>query len=82
PVFRHGTPTLSVWAPTARTVALELDGKTVPMRRDDRTGVWSVTGKKNWTGKPYRYVVNVWAPTVQKLVTNKVTDPYSTALTT
>ncbi|MFK0098582.1 pullulanase-type alpha-1,6-glucosidase [Streptomyces sp. NPDC091040] len=82
PVFRHGTATLSVWAPTARTVALELDGKTVPMRRDDRTGVWSVTGKKSWTGKPYRYVVNVWAPTVQKLVTNKVTDPYSTALTT
>ncbi|MGW1180622.1 pullulanase-type alpha-1,6-glucosidase [Streptomyces drozdowiczii] len=82
PVFRHGTPTLSVWAPTARTVALELDGKTVPMRRDDRTGVWSVTGKKSWNGKPYRYVVKVWAPTVQKLVTNKVTDPYSTALTT
>ncbi|WP_327336557.1 pullulanase-type alpha-1,6-glucosidase [Streptomyces sp. NBC_01324] len=82
PVFRHGTPTLSVWAPTARTVALELDGRTVAMRRDDRTGVWSVTGKKNWTGKTYRYVVDVWAPTVQKFVTNKVTDPYSTALTT
>lgn len=82
PVFRHGTPTLSVWAPTARTVSLELDGRTVPMRRDDRTGVWSVTGKKSWNGKPYRYVVKVWAPTVQKLVTNKVTDPYSTALTT
>ncbi|MER5277111.1 pullulanase-type alpha-1,6-glucosidase [Streptomyces sp. NPDC002809] len=82
PVFRNGTPTLSVWAPTARTVSLELDGKTVPMRRDDRTGVWSVTGKRSWNGKPYRYAVNVWAPTVQKLVTNKVTDPYSTALTT
>ncbi|MFJ3528088.1 pullulanase-type alpha-1,6-glucosidase [Streptomyces sp. NPDC090132] len=82
PVFRHGTPTLSVWAPTARTVALELDGRTVAMRRDDRTGVWSVTGKKNWTGKTYRYVVDVWAPTVQKFVTNKATDPYSTALTT
>lgn len=51
------------------------------MKRDDRTGVWSVTGKKDWKGKPYRYVVTVWAPTVQKLVTNKVTDPYSTALT-
>ncbi|MET7364329.1 pullulanase-type alpha-1,6-glucosidase [Streptomyces sp. NPDC005566] len=81
PVFRKGSPTLSVWAPTARTVALELDGKSVPMRRDDRTGVWSVTGKKSWNGKPYRYAVNVWAPTVQKMVTNKVTDPYSTALT-
>ncbi|MEU8629300.1 pullulanase-type alpha-1,6-glucosidase [Streptomyces sp. NPDC048669] len=82
PVFRHGTPTLSVWAPTARTVSLELGGRTVPMRRDDRTGVWSVTGKRDWNGKPYRYVVKVWAPTVQRLVTNKVTDPYSTALTT
>ncbi|MFE2758299.1 pullulanase-type alpha-1,6-glucosidase [Streptomyces halstedii] len=82
PVFRKGVPTLSVWAPTARTVALELDGRTLPMRRDDRTGVWSVTGTKKWTGKPYRYVVDVWAPTVRKMVTNKVTDPYSTALTT
>ncbi|MFF4665854.1 pullulanase-type alpha-1,6-glucosidase [Streptomyces sp. NPDC001282] len=82
PVFDHGRPTLSVWAPTARTVALELDGRTVPMRRDDRTGVWSVTGTKKWTGKPYRYVVDVWAPAVGKFVTNKVTDPYSTALTT
>ncbi|MFF9397585.1 pullulanase-type alpha-1,6-glucosidase [Streptomyces sp. NPDC014744] len=82
PVFDHGRPTLSVWAPTARTVALELDGRTIPMRRDDRTGVWSVTGTKKWTGRPYRYVVDVWAPTVGKFVTNKVTDPYSTALTT
>ncbi|MYQ85741.1 MULTISPECIES: pullulanase-type alpha-1,6-glucosidase [unclassified Streptomyces] len=83
PVFDHrGRPTLSVWAPTARTVALELDGKNVPMRRDDRTGVWSVTGPRSWNGKPYRYAVNVWAPTVRTMVTNKVTDPYSTALTT
>jgi pullulanase-type alpha-1,6-glucosidase len=82
PVFDHGRPTLSVWAPTAQTVALELDGGSVPMRRDDRTGVWSVTGTAKWTGKPYRFVVKVWAPTVQKIVTNKVTDPYSTALTT
>ncbi|MFF0286053.1 pullulanase-type alpha-1,6-glucosidase [Streptomyces sp. NPDC005262] len=82
PVFGHGRPTLSVWAPTAQTVALELDGKNIPMRRDARTGVWSVTGTAQWTGKPYRYVVKVWAPTVQKIVTNKVTDPYSTALTT
>ncbi|WP_329278070.1 pullulanase-type alpha-1,6-glucosidase [Streptomyces sp. NBC_00691] len=82
PVFRGGTVGLSVWAPTARSVALELDGRTVPMRRDDTSGVWSATGPKSWTGKPYRYVVKVWAPTVQKVVTNKVTDPYSTALTT
>ncbi|MFD8975873.1 pullulanase-type alpha-1,6-glucosidase [Streptomyces sp. NPDC059593] len=82
PVFRDGRTTLSLWAPTAQSVALELDGRTVPMRRDDASGVWSVTGPKSWTGKPYRYVVKVWAPSVQKVVENKVTDPYSTALTT
>ncbi|MFE7208855.1 pullulanase-type alpha-1,6-glucosidase [Streptomyces sp. NPDC057611] len=81
PVFHQGRPTLSVWAPTARSVALELDGKSAAMHRDDTTGVWSVTGPASWKNKPYRYVVTVWAPTVRKVVTNKVTDPYSVALT-
>ncbi|WP_329339906.1 pullulanase-type alpha-1,6-glucosidase [Streptomyces sp. NBC_00663] len=83
PTFdKSGRPTLAVWAPTAQSVALELDGSTVRMKRDRRTGVWSVTGPKSWKGKEYRYVVRVWAPSVQKVVTNKVTDPYSVALTT
>ncbi|MGW6409720.1 pullulanase-type alpha-1,6-glucosidase [Streptomyces vinaceus] len=82
PVFKDGRPTLSVWAPTARKVALELDGRTVPMRRDDATGVWSVRGERGWAGKPYRYDVTVWAPSTGRMVRNLVTDPYSTALTT
>ncbi|MFI1399543.1 pullulanase-type alpha-1,6-glucosidase [Streptomyces sp. NPDC020681] len=82
PVFRQGRPTVSLWAPTAQQVALELDGKSVAMKRDETSGVWSVTGPKSWSGKPYRYAVKVWAPGVQKIVTNRVTDPYSTALTT
>ncbi|MBE8475826.1 pullulanase-type alpha-1,6-glucosidase [Streptomyces justiciae] len=82
PTFSKGRPTLSVWAPTAQSVKLELDGSIVAMKRDAKTGVWSVTGPKSWKGKEYRYVVKVWAPSVQKLVTNKVTDPYSVALTT
>ncbi|MHB9862344.1 pullulanase-type alpha-1,6-glucosidase [Streptomyces sp. YIM S03343] len=82
PVFHHGRPTLSVWAPTAQSVALDLDGSTVRMHRDAATGVWSVTGATSWKNKPYRYIVKVWAPSVRKIVTNKVTDPYSTALTT
>ncbi|WP_406478693.1 pullulanase-type alpha-1,6-glucosidase [Streptomyces sp. NBC_01615] len=81
PTFSNGRPTLAVWAPTAQSVSLDLDGSTVAMKRNGTTGVWSVTGDKSWTGKPYRYVVKVWAPTVQKVVTNKVTDPYSVALT-
>ncbi|MFF7139855.1 pullulanase-type alpha-1,6-glucosidase [Streptomyces nodosus] len=82
PTFRGGRPTLAVWAPTAQKVALELGGSTVAMKRDDRTGVWSVTGPASWKNKPYRYAVTVWAPSVRKIVTNKVTDPYAVALTT
>ncbi|MET7688436.1 pullulanase-type alpha-1,6-glucosidase [Streptomyces sp. NPDC005483] len=82
PTFSKGRPTLAVWAPTAQSVKLELGGSTVAMRRDSATGVWSVTGPASWKGKPYRYVVKVWAPSVGKVVTNKVTDPYSVALTT
>ncbi|QZL06322.1 pullulanase-type alpha-1,6-glucosidase [Streptomyces sp. BHT-5-2] len=82
PVFHRGVPTLSVWAPTARTVALELAGRRVPMHRDEATGVWSARGDRHWTGKPYRYLVTVWAPDAGRTVTNAVTDPYATALTT
>ncbi|MFD3543367.1 pullulanase-type alpha-1,6-glucosidase [Streptomyces sp. NPDC058662] len=82
PVFKDGRPTLSVWAPTAQQVALELDGRTVAMRRDDATGVWSARGERSWTGKPYRYAVTVWAPAAGQVVRNLVTDPYSTALST
>ncbi|MCX2923121.1 pullulanase-type alpha-1,6-glucosidase [Streptomyces sp. NEAU-W12] len=82
PTFRHGRPTLSVWAPTAQNVSLEIGGSTARMKRDDATGVWAVTGPKSWKGKPYRYAVKVWAPSTRELVTNKVTDPYSVALTT
>ncbi|MEV2218226.1 pullulanase-type alpha-1,6-glucosidase [Streptomyces sp. NPDC050997] len=81
PTFRNGRPALAVWAPTARSVKLELDGSTIAMKRDATTGVWSVTGPGSWRNKPYRYVVTVWAPSVRKVVTNKVTDPYSVALT-
>lgn len=81
PTFDKGRPTLAVWAPTAQSVKLEIGDSTVAMKRSDTTGVWSVTGSKSWKNKPYRYVVKVWAPSVRKVVTNKVTDPYSVALT-
>ena len=81
PRFTHGAPSLPVWAPTAHAVSLEIGARTVAMRRDARTGVWSVTGPRSWTGEPYLYDVTVWAPSVRQLVVNKVTDPYSVALT-
>jgi pullulanase len=89
PVFRGRRPTLSVWAPTAQTVALERYATSqsstpalVPMRRSDRTGIWSVTGPANWAGQYYRFRVTVFAPSELKVVTNSVTDPYSVALST
>ncbi|WP_425826192.1 pullulanase-type alpha-1,6-glucosidase [Streptomyces fractus] len=82
PVFKGVRVTLSVWAPTAQDVRLELGGKSVAMRRNGESGVWSATGSAAaWQGEEYRYAVTVWAPSVQKVVTNKVTDPYSVALT-
>ncbi|WP_413756868.1 pullulanase-type alpha-1,6-glucosidase [Streptomyces sp. MMBL 11-3] len=81
PTFRGGRPTLAVWAPTAQEASLEIGGRAVPMKRDAASGVWSVTGPSSWKEKPYRYVVKVWAPSVREVVTNKVTDPYSVALT-
>jgi pullulanase-type alpha-1,6-glucosidase len=86
PTFSGGKATLSVWAPTARTVSLQLfdtpaaTPRTVGMTRDDATGVWSVKGEKSWTGKYYRYQVEAWQPAAQKVVTASVTDPYSVAL--
>ncbi|NJQ08342.1 pullulanase-type alpha-1,6-glucosidase, partial [Streptomyces lonarensis] len=80
---RHsGAPHLAVWAPTAQQVRVEVDGELHPMRRDDATGVWSATGPADWYGAAYRYHVTVWAPEAGAVVTNEVTDPYSTALTT
>ncbi|MFI5838222.1 pullulanase-type alpha-1,6-glucosidase [Catenuloplanes sp. NPDC051500] len=87
PVFAGGTPSVSVWAPTARTVRLQLYSTptgvptfTTAMRRDDATGVWSATPGRSWAGKYYRFEVTAWQPAVQRVVTASVTDPYSLAL--
>jgi pullulanase-type alpha-1,6-glucosidase len=86
PTFHSGRPSLAVWAPTARTVALELydsPGATpsvLPMRRDDRTGVWQADGDRSWNGRFYKYRVTAWQPATRAVVTASVTDPYSVAL--
>ncbi|MBG0563623.1 pullulanase-type alpha-1,6-glucosidase [Actinoplanes aureus] len=81
-------PQLAVWAPTARHVRLELfrepgeEPRLVPMDRDPVTGVWSVTAKRKWLGRYYRFQVEVWHPAAQRVVTTSVTDPYSVSLAT
>ncbi|MER7780354.1 pullulanase-type alpha-1,6-glucosidase [Streptomyces sp. NPDC096191] len=87
PVFHGSRPTLSVWAPTATAVSIELydsassaTPRLVTLTPNRTTGVWSVRGDSSWKGKYYRYQVKVWAPGAQKIVTNQVTDPYSLSL--
>jgi pullulanase len=80
-------PTLAVWAPTARSVELELsrapgdpEPELLAMGRDAVTGVWAVTGERAWLGRCYRYRVEVWHPAAQRVVSTLVTDPYSVGL--
>jgi pullulanase len=79
--------TISVWAPTARAVSLELsrtpgddEPEVLPMDRDAATGVWSIAGRRDWPGRYYRFRVEVWHPAAQRVVTSSVTDPYSLSL--
>ncbi|MGW4897447.1 pullulanase-type alpha-1,6-glucosidase [Kitasatospora sp. NPDC004240] len=90
PAYYNGKVALSLWAPTAQEVSVQVfDGptggtpKTLPLKRDDETGVWElVRDRAELDGKYYLYQVKVWAPSVQQVVVNTVTDPYSVALST
>ncbi|MGA5816358.1 pullulanase-type alpha-1,6-glucosidase [Kitasatospora sp. NPDC094028] len=90
PAYYDGKVALSLWAPTAQQVSVQVfdsatggTPKTLPMKLDDETGVWElVRDKGELNGKYYLYQVKVWAPSVQQLVVNTVTDPYSVALAT
>ena len=87
PSWRRTGPRISVWAPTAKDVDLLLDPNGPgPERRMSMTrasdGTWSTKGTGWWRDAAYAYEVDVYAPTVDAVVTNVVTDPYSLALTT
>ncbi|HEX8614249.1 MAG TPA: pullulanase-type alpha-1,6-glucosidase [Telluria sp.] len=87
---RASVPTFRVWAPTAKSVTLNVyaDAKatsasSVPMTRDAASGVWHYTAPNAaWTNRAYyTYTVNVlsrWANNT--VVSNVVTDPYSLSL--
>ena len=87
-----GAPSLALWAPTARSVTLQLHGpadestapsdpvRKFPMRRG-ADGTWSVDGRKHWAGQAYTFAVEVYVPALDQVVTNVVTDPYSVGLT-
>ena len=80
PTWRRDRPTLALWAPTAQDVAAVVAGRRVAMQRQD-DGTWTVTGPASWRGAAYTFEVTVWSPSAGEVVTNRVTDPYSVALT-
>ncbi|WP_254504513.1 alpha-1,6-glucosidase domain-containing protein, partial [Duganella vulcania] len=87
---RAGAPTFRVWAPTAKSVSLQLypdatsaSTQSRAMTRDAASGVWSYTAPDaSWVNRYYyTYQVRVlsrWAGNT--VVDNSVTDPYSLSL--
>lgn len=85
----------ALWAPTARSVTLQVwpagadlaaAPRTVPAHRQP-DGTWTVDGKAvdkrlDWRGARYLYAVEVYVPSTGAVETNVVTDPYSVGLTT
>jgi pullulanase-type alpha-1,6-glucosidase len=91
--FKGSNPTFRLWAPTAHSATLltwdpskSSGGATGEPQRHEATwdaasGTWTVAGKKALTGDEYLWEVVVYAPTTGAIETNRVTDPYSVALT-
>jgi pullulanase-type alpha-1,6-glucosidase len=82
------TPTLRLWAPTAKSVTLQLfDGpssgtpvQSMPMTWDPESGVWSTTGTPSWDRQYYLFDVQVYVGSTGTVEHNVVTDPYSLSL--
>ncbi len=86
--WQGGLPTIQVWAPTAKSVALQLfansdpanAGTAMPMTYDPASGVWSITGEAGWKDKFYLFDVEVYVHSTGQVEHNLVTDPYSLSL--
>jgi pullulanase-type alpha-1,6-glucosidase len=88
PVFDGDSVSLTLWAPTAKNVNLQVfadaDPGTAPasyaMTEDPATGTWSIVGPVDWSGMYYLFDVEVYAPSTGAVEHNFVTDPYSLGL--
>ena len=84
--WEDGTPTLRLWAPTAKRVRLLLfddsaaAAPTDAIAMKNENGVWTLVGAPEWKDKFYLYEVNVMVPATGKVEKNLVTDPYSLSL--
>lgn len=85
--FASGVPSFALWAPTAQTCKLYVyDASKTQVAAVDMTaganGVFTTTGQAAWMGKYYRYELDVYHYSTNKLEHLKVTDPYSVNLDT
>ena len=89
--YSGGTPTVKVWAPTAKSVTLKryatsagAEAGSHAMTLDAASGVWSVTGDAGWNRQFYLFDVEVYvyaaSPAVDAVVHNLVSDPYAISL--
>lgn len=79
----------SIWCPTALSVQVDIFtsatgrlSETRQMKRQLRSahdGVWHLSGPVEWWGVYYSYRVEAYHPSVGKVVTAEVPDPYSRA---
>ncbi len=87
-VFNGSSPTLGLWAPTAKSVTFHLfdddDPATIsttyPMTADSDPGVWHIVGSPDWAGKYYLFEIEVFVNSTGSVENNIVTDPYSYSL--
>jgi len=88
--FEGRTPTLHLWAPTARAVRLvrfadtpdgmlDAIGDAIEMIPGEH-GIWSLTGAPDWYGTYAQYEVEVYHPDPARVETVRTTDPYAVSL--
>ena len=85
--YAGSTPSVKVWAPTAKSVTLKRYATSTgaevgshPMTLDAASGVWSVTGDSSWDRQFYLFDVQVYVPSADAVVNNLVSDPYAVSL--
>jgi pullulanase len=76
------TPTFRLWAPTAASVQVTIDGSSYAMSFDTASGVWSYAGAASqWNTSYYTYAVQVYSRADGSAIhTYTVTDPYAPTL--
>ena len=86
--YQNNTPTLHVWAPTAKNIHLQRFANhtndsfvtSQPLTYNPKTGVWSIVGTPDWNEQYYLLEVDVYVPETGKFMKNIVTDPYAISL--